>query len=195
MSTRDGRNKPDILAPGAMIASSVSDHYINGPVGYTKYDSTHLAYDSCHYHRSGTSFAAPHIAGLVALMFQVDSELTCIDLIDCLQSTASGIGHVNAVEALRCVGADSFCQGKCGDANGDGPVNVSDAVWVINYVFIGGPEPFPVLACGDANTDGAVNVSDAVYIIEYTFQGGPDPGDCSPGAWGGQGGNCCPFIQ
>jgi hypothetical protein len=85
------------------------------------------------------------------------------------------------------------CQGECGDANFDLSVNVSDAVWVINYVFIGGPEPQPVLACGDANGEGSVNVSDAVWIINYVFIGGGPPGDCSPGSSNWHNGDCCPF--
>jgi glucose/arabinose dehydrogenase len=64
----------------------------------------------------------------------------------------------------------------CGDANDDGSVNVSDAVWIINYVFIGGDPPDP-LASGDANCDGSVNVSDAVWIINYIFIGGNAPCD------------------
>ncbi|NIR63755.1 MAG: hypothetical protein GWO41_00495 [candidate division Zixibacteria bacterium] len=85
------------------------------------------------------------------------------------------------------------CHGLCGDANSDGaPGVVSDAVWIINYVFIGGSVPQPVLACGDANGDCFVNVSDAVFMINYVFIGGPPPGDCCPGGWEGQGGDCCP---
>ncbi len=64
---------------------------------------------------------------------------------------------------------------KCGDANDDGAINVSDAVFVINYVFIpdaAAPEPVCV---ADANGDGAINVSDAVWIINYVFLGGPLP--------------------
>ena len=64
----------------------------------------------------------------------------------------------------------------CGDANSDQAVNVSDAVWVINYVFIGGLPPDP-LASGEVNCDGAVNVSDAVWIINYVFIGGNMPCD------------------
>jgi len=65
---------------------------------------------------------------------------------------------------------------ECGDANNDGAVNVSDAVWIINYVFVGGAPPDPFEA-GEANCDGAVNVSDAVWIINYVFVGGNDPCD------------------
>jgi len=65
----------------------------------------------------------------------------------------------------------------CGDANGDGDVNVGDGVYIINYVFKGGPAPVPVQA-GDANCDLKTNVGDAVYIINYVFKGGPAP--CCP---------------
>ena len=85
------------------------------------------------------------------------------------------------------------CYGDCGDANGDGSVNVSDAVWIINYVFVGSGPPIP-LACGDANGDGSVNVSDAVWIINYVFVGGAPPGDCMPGSPNWLDGDCCPFV-
>ncbi len=61
-----------------------------------------------------------------------------------------------------------------GDANGDNEINVADAVFVINYVFKGGPAPDPLLL-GDANCDGFVNVADAVFLINHIFKGGPEP--------------------
>jgi len=64
----------------------------------------------------------------------------------------------------------------CGDANNDGEVNVSDAVWIVNYVFVGGNPPYPFEA-GDANCDGEVNVSDAVWIVNWVFVGGNYPCD------------------
>lgn len=62
----------------------------------------------------------------------------------------------------------------CGNANGDATVNISDAVYLIAYIFSGGPAPSPLLA-GDANCDRTVNISDAVYLIAYIFSGGPQP--------------------
>ena len=62
----------------------------------------------------------------------------------------------------------------CGDANSDDVVDISDAVYIINYAFGGGPAPDP-LEAGDANSDGNVDISDAVYIINYAFGGGPEP--------------------
>ena len=62
-----------------------------------------------------------------------------------------------------------------GDANNDGTINVSDAVWIINYIFVSQSHPIPETFSGDANCDEIVNVSDAVYIINYVFVGGPPP--------------------
>jgi M6 family metalloprotease-like protein len=62
----------------------------------------------------------------------------------------------------------------CGDADANGFVNISDAVYLINYIFAGGPAPNPQ-AAGDADCNGFVNISDAVYLINYIFGGGPAP--------------------
>ena len=191
--TRDGRNKPDILAPGSMIATSISDSLVDSLLNAPLYGWKYLDYDTCHYNEEGTSFAAPHITGLAALMLQVDPDIDYMDVLYCLQSTSIG-GKVDAYGALECIGAVAY-PGMCGDANKDGMVNISDGAYLINYVFSGGPDPLPVLACGDTNTDTRVNISDAVYMINYVFSGGNPPGDCSPGEWSGQGGDCPPFSN
>jgi len=89
-------------------------------------------------------------------------------------------------------GTSGDCVGLCGDANGDGDVNVSDAVWLLNYIFVDGPPPQPIKACGDTNTDADVNISDAAYLVIWIFTGGTSPGDCSYGI-GWPDGNCCPY--
>jgi len=71
----------------------------------------------------------------------------------------------------------ALCDYICGDANADGDSNVGDAVYIINYVFKGGPAPNPIEA-GDVNGDGNCNVGDAVYLIAYVFKGGPAPDGC-----------------
>ncbi|MCX6832366.1 MAG: dockerin type I repeat-containing protein [candidate division Zixibacteria bacterium] len=65
-----------------------------------------------------------------------------------------------------------------GDANDDGNIDISDAVFLISYIFSGGLAPDP-LAAGDANCDGGVDISDAVFLISYIFSGGLAPcGGC-----------------
>jgi hypothetical protein len=73
-------------------------------------------------------------------------------------------------------GIGDACEYICGDANADATVNVSDAVYIINYVFVGGDPPDP-MESGDCNCDGTCNVSDAVWIINYVFVGGNGPCD------------------
>ncbi|NIS16252.1 MAG: hypothetical protein GWN14_25840 [candidate division Zixibacteria bacterium] len=75
-------------------------------------------------------------------------------------------------------GIGDVCEYTCGDANADEMVNVSDAVMIINYVFVGGEAPDPIEA-GDADCSGSVNVSDAVLIINFVFIGGNNPCDTS----------------
>ena len=62
----------------------------------------------------------------------------------------------------------------CGNANGDGDISVADAVFIINFVFKGGPAPEPIES-GDADFDGSTNLADAVYLVNYIFRGGPAP--------------------
>lgn len=61
-----------------------------------------------------------------------------------------------------------------GDCNGDGLVNLADIVFLINYLFRGGPPP-SIPQAGDANCDGRVNLVDLVYLINYIFRSGPAP--------------------
>jgi len=79
-------------------------------------------------------------------------------------------------DTLRCEITISEPPAFCGDANSDATVDVSDAVWIINYVFVGGDPPDP-MESGDANCDSSVDVSDAVWIINYVFVGGHEPCD------------------
>jgi len=59
-----------------------------------------------------------------------------------------------------------------GDANGDGDVDLSDAVYNLAYQFSGGPSM--CLDAHDANDDGAIDISDPVYLLAWKFRGGPD---------------------
>ncbi|MCC6962433.1 MAG: right-handed parallel beta-helix repeat-containing protein [candidate division Zixibacteria bacterium] len=71
----------------------------------------------------------------------------------------------------------SFRVMKIGDPDGNGQISISDAVFLINYIFAGGPAPVPLLS-GDADCSGAISISDAVYLINYIFAAGPAP--CEP---------------
>ena len=70
------------------------------------------------------------------------------------------------------------CLGECGDGNNDGTINIGDAVYLVNYIFKGGPRPCRD-KCTDAIRDYQINVGDAIYLINRIFKGGPAP-DCEP---------------
>ncbi len=67
------------------------------------------------------------------------------------------------------------CTDKAGDANGSGVVNLPDIIYLVNYVFKGGPKPDPTCR-GDANASGGnPNLPDIIYLVNFVFKGGPAP--------------------
>jgi hypothetical protein len=70
--------------------------------------------------------------------------------------------------------AYSFTVYLNGDADGSGAINISDAVYIIAYIFSGGSAPVPT-GRGDVDCSSSINISDAVYLISYIFSGGPAP--------------------
>ncbi len=62
----------------------------------------------------------------------------------------------------------------CGDPNGDGGTDISDPVYLISYIFGGGPAP----AAGensDVDCSGSVDISDVVFLIGFIFGTGLQP--------------------
>ncbi len=72
--TRDGRQKPDIAAPGTAIVSTKSLDYVNNcPASGA---TTIIGDGPNHIVNAGTSMAAPHTAGAVALLMQKFGNIT-----------------------------------------------------------------------------------------------------------------------
>jgi hypothetical protein len=71
-----------------------------------------------------------------------------------------------------------------GDCNGDGRVTgqVTDAIFLLNFSFLGGARP-PCLAACDADGDGRTGgqVTDAIFILNLNFLGGVLPPPPYPG--------------
>ena len=64
----------------------------------------------------------------------------------------------------------------CGDADGSEEVDIDDVVYLIGYIFSGGPEPAPYES-GDADCSDDVDIDDVVWLIGYIFSGGNAPCD------------------
>jgi hypothetical protein len=61
-----------------------------------------------------------------------------------------------------------------GDSNGDRQVDVSDAQYTLNALFLGHPPP-ACLDAADSNDDGRLDISDPIAILRFLFLGGRAP--------------------
>ena len=87
----------------------------------------------------------------------VDDRLDCTDLAsDATCPTGAGGGF------------------RRGDSNASGDLNITDGVFVLNYLFLGGPEP-TCQDAADSDDNGQLNITDGVRILNYLFLGGPAP--------------------
>jgi plastocyanin len=77
------------------------------------------------------------------------------------------------------VATDCAAAFTCGDADGSGAVDIDDVVYLIAYIFTGGPAPNP-LDAGEVDCSGAIDIDDVVYLIAYIFTGGPAPCEACP---------------
>ncbi|MGQ9699231.1 MAG: S8 family peptidase, partial [Armatimonadota bacterium] len=81
--TRDGRLKPDLVAPGEWIASAMS-----GDALVTRSERATVTEDGMHWYMQGTSMSSPHVAGVIALMFQLNPNLDASEIRSILRDTA-----------------------------------------------------------------------------------------------------------
>lgn len=100
--TRDQRPKPDIYAPGAYIASTPAVALYPSSDTALAYQ---YAYDSTHLHMSGTSMAAPHVTGALALLLEFleakgDTTLTPEEARILLGLTSDTYGTLNVQNLL-----------------------------------------------------------------------------------------------
>jgi serine protease AprX len=163
--TYDGRTKPEVCARGVDVTCANSA----GDYAMTDVD--------------GTSLSCPLVGGCAALVIEAHPEWTAAMVREALMETADSADSPNntygwgVIDVMAAINYDGFgITYQKGDADHDLHVNISDAVYLINYVFTSGPAPVPEVLAGDANDDLTVNVSDASFILNYIFiPGSPAP--------------------
>ena len=62
----------------------------------------------------------------------------------------------------------------CGELTGDQILTSADVIFLVNYVFKGGPAPDPPSAA-DMNNDGKANSADIVRLVNHVFKGASAP--------------------
>lgn len=142
--TRDGRTKPDISAPGLFIAAARS---LDVPPSNSDPDQ---------YHRvlGGTSMAAPHVAGVAALMLQCSPHLTSPEIRSLLIEGANLDNFTGLIDASK--GSEDWGWGKADARTGTSLFRVSStllslpAKFTVNLVVDG--EPHGLLNGGEVVT-------------------------------------------
>jgi hypothetical protein len=61
-----------------------------------------------------------------------------------------------------------------GDANADGSLDLTDPIFLLTHLFLGGKIP-DCRDAADANDDGKIDITDAVYSLNFQFLGGEAP--------------------
>ncbi len=63
-----------------------------------------------------------------------------------------------------------------GDADDSSDLQLTDAVNILNFLFIGGPAP-SCMEAADADNNGRLELTDGVVILNFLFTGGPPPAE------------------
>lgn len=98
----------------------------------------------------------------------LDGRFDACQIVDDPRADSDGDGILDACQAVF----------HRGDANGDGRYDLSDVIFLLSALFVGGPSPGCADAA-DANNDGRLDVSDAGFSLFFFFIGGDPP--ASPG--------------
>jgi hypothetical protein len=73
------------------------------------------------------------------------------------------------------------CDYYCADANIDGSINVGDAVYIMNYLYSGGPPPLDNdLECANWDNFLTLTVNDVWWILKWVFGQAWPPEECPP---------------
>ncbi len=153
----------DVCAPGVNIYSSLAGAYEWG-------------------NWSGTSFAAPMVSGVCALILSEENELGPYEMESLIRQTAEnnllwgsftppssyyGYGRVDALEPV--------VDASRGDVDNSQDKNIMDITYLINLLYKGGPLPKPTPEVGDTDCSANINLFDIVLLIKYLYLDGPRP--------------------
>ena len=96
------------------------------------------------------------------------------------QVPACTVGGWLAITVTTSSGSDTLLEGylcsntfRRGDANCDSEVNIADPIYILDYLFSGGPSL--CFEAMDVNDDATVNISDPVYDLMWLFRDGSPP--------------------
>lgn len=162
-------NKLNPLASGSAAAARG-----NGGLVYTvdleSWQILHGSANPLHTNTGAVNVTTVSDSSVMVCCFQDDIIVEIDSAGQVLTSYSTGDGPT-------ALGKYPVCFLRQGDPNGDDLINITDAVYLIQYIFNSGPAPV-LLTAGDVNDDSLVNITDAVYLVQYIFNSGPEPVGC-----------------
>jgi hypothetical protein len=100
------------------------------------------------------------------------------DLASCQLQEKRGLVDVRVEEidgsSTLVAGFDCSMRFLRGEANGDGRIDLSDALFALFFLFAGGPPP-PCADAMDANDDGVLDLADPIAVLDFLFLDGAQP--------------------
>ena len=147
----------DVCAPGENIYSALPDTLMWGIW-------------------SGTSFSAPMVTGVCALILSLNPLLSPLEMEQNIRFTADRELQWGMVEApddeygYGCVNAlNPVIYWKKGDVDNSGSIDIIDVTCLINYIYKNGPAPNPFVELGDVDCSGAMDLMDITLLIAYIY--------------------------
>ena len=173
--TRDGRRKPEITAPSTAIVSSLSQD------AAPTVDPHEIVEDGVHWALPGTSFASPHVAGVIAQILAINPTLDAIQLRQLIELTAIvdanttstipndnwGFGKLNAIAATNLL-------------QQEGPLSFGDSVASFTFTGVAGATAYNVYR-GNLSAKSATNYGTCflshLAVPQFTDPSAPTLGD------------------
>lgn len=110
--------------------------------------------------------AGNELEALNGSLQSLKGSTTTTDMVKNLVSMFNKV--VGVVDAATAVDVEFvFDTGIKGDVNGDGDIDVTDALWIQQYAVSSRTLNAAQLACADVNGDGDIDVTDALWIKQY----------------------------
>ncbi len=147
---------------------------------------------------SGTSMACPHVSAVAAMLKSYDPDMSVEELTNLIKGNATSVSYTNGGAGILCVTDIYLALGESpivteppvvteppieteppvvtdppidnmGDVNGDGVVDIQDAMLLARYAgqLIG--EDALDLTAADMNSDGSINLIDVMLIMRHAL--------------------------
>lgn len=129
---------------------------------------------------SGTSMAAPTVAGIIAQWLQINPELSPKNIKNILAQTSrrdaftenpiygvryGAYGKIDAMAGAKLLLGIEDPVIIMGDVDGDGLVDINDVTLMIDYLLH--LDSLVVPEAGDVDEDGVVDINDVTWLIDY----------------------------